>query len=223
MEQRTLVILFIGLAAVVGVAWWQLQRDNAALMTQPPAPTAVTNTLSPSQVQILPSDPSRGSAAAAVTVVEFSDFQCPYCAQLAPELAQVMANHPTDVRLVWKDLPLPQHDQAASAAEAAQCAGLQGKFWNYHDGLFQQQSSLGPALYQQLAVQLGLASSSFSLCLSQHQTLPLIQRNAAMAAAAGVDGTPYLIMNGQAYNGALTADALEQAIQQAKAASHQPG
>ena len=86
--------------------------------------------------------PSPGGASASVEIIEFSDFQCPYCQSVAPVLKQLMAKYGDRVKLVWKDFPLPNHPDARPAAEAALCANDQGKFWAYHDKLFDNQSEM---------------------------------------------------------------------------------
>jgi protein-disulfide isomerase len=116
---------------------------------------------------------------------------------------------------VWKDFPLPQHAQAPAAAEAAQCAGAQGKFWEYHDLLFQAQDNLGDATYQAIAAQLGLDAARFASCRANHERQPLIKRNFEEGVAAGVDSTPYLLVNGTAWSGVFTADELDGMLRQA--------
>ena len=205
----------LAFALVFGQATWHLYQESASLnVVPPPSPASpVLPTELPSQLTILPADPVQGSSTAKVTIVEFSDFQCPYCAQVAPILASAVTQSQGRVRLVWKDFPLPTHPEAEAAAEAAQCAGQQGKFWQYHDQLFQNQSTLGPSLYTSLAASLGLATDQFQLCLTQHQLEPFIQRNVAEATAIGINATPSLVIGGQLYSGTFTADQLAQYIQ----------
>jgi protein-disulfide isomerase len=210
-----LVWLFLVVAVVLATAVWRL--NNYQLSTNSNQPTTISYqssiTKSPSQVEILPSDPSLGpSQGAKVTIIEFSDFECPYCAEVAPLLKSVVNNHPGEVRLVWKDFPLPSHSQAALAAEAARCAGLQGKFWDYHDKLWLKQSELNQTVYYDLADEVGLNRIKFNQCVSDRQTGPLVERNFAEGQAVGVDGTPWLVINGQVYSGSITLTELEQII-----------
>ena len=99
---------------------------------------------------------SRGNKAAPVTIVLFSDFQCPFCSRVEPTLEQVLATYGDKVRVAWKHQPLAFHPNAVPAAEAAEAAREQGKFWEMHDALFQNQQALSPETYERLARQLGL-------------------------------------------------------------------
>jgi protein-disulfide isomerase len=114
---------------------------------------------------------------------------------------------------VWKDFPLPSHAEAFAAAEAAQCAGSQGRFWEFHDKLFARQAELGPALYQSLGVELGLSAEPFDRCRSQHTFKSLIEHNLAEGAAIGVDSTPFLVVGNKVYRGTFTADELQAFLQ----------
>ena len=118
------------------------------------------------EVEIEATDPSLGRASAPVTVIEFSDFQCPFCQRVAPTLKQVRETYGDKVRIVWKDFPLTQiHPQAFKAGEAAHCAGEQGKFWEYHDRLFANQQPLQPDDLKKHAAELGLDAAAFNACL----------------------------------------------------------
>jgi len=103
--------------------------------------------------------------------------------------------------------------QAQAAAEAAQCAARQGKFWEYHDALFQVQDNLSDIMYLSLAGEVGLNYETFSSCLTNHATLPLVERNLAEGTAIGVDGTPFFIINGQAVSGLITPEQLQALVQ----------
>ncbi len=161
---------------------------------------------------IFPVDPTLGPADGRVVIIVFSDFQCPFCAQVAPVLRAAVEKHQGVVKLVWKDFPLPQHQAAVPAAEAAQCAAQQGKFWQYHDALFANQARLGDELYQELAGAAALDMIKFGACRREHASQPLITRNLEEAAAARVDSTPYLFINGQPWSGVVTAEELDQLI-----------
>ena len=175
----------------------------------PPVNSAIGSTKLPSQVSIFPSDPVLGTAEAKVNIIEFGDFECIYCAEVAVTIKKVINENPGKIRLVWKDFPIPSHTNAQAAAEAAQCAARQGKFWQYHDVLFQNQSNLNEANYLSLAGQVGLNYEKFNQCLKNHETLPLVQNNFAEGQAIGVDGTPYFIINGEVFSGILTEDQLK--------------
>ncbi len=168
----------------------------------------------PAQVQVFAADPSLGSGTANVTIVEFSDFQCPYCAQSAPAARQAVESSGGKARLVWKDYPVPGHDEALPAAIAAQCAHQQGKFWQYHDVLFREQARLGNDAYVELAGEVGLRLPQFIRCLDGKETQAIVERNRREGDAIGIDGTPYFVINGQAWSGLLTASDLEAIIRQ---------
>ncbi len=200
--------LTLAAALVVAIGVGRAVVDQGRI-SQQSAPAPELQQKSPQAVSVFPTDPIRGPADAPVTVVVFSDYQCPYCADVEPLLSEVVQNPPgRKVRVVWKDFPLPQYAESQPAAEAAQCAALQGKFWEYHDALFAEQGKLGAARYQEIASSLGLNSATFQQCLTRHQTLPLITQNQQEGTAIGVDGTPFLVVNGQAFSGTVTRDEL---------------
>ncbi len=158
-------------------------------------------------------DPSRGSPAAPVVIVEFGDFQCPFCRASAPTMRQVLAKYPEAVRLIYRDFPLVDvHDQAVAAAEAANCAGAQGKFWEYHDRLFEDQGRLGDELYQAQARELGLDLVTFNRCREGHLQLADIQADYEAGVAAGVRGTPTWFVNGYKIQGDIPLDVWDQFI-----------
>lgn len=216
MGRKYLVLFFILIALVFATAIWQLRSQNSKLLSESSnLSTNITNNLptkSPEQITILPDDPILGNVSAPTTLVEFSDFTCPYCAEMAPILAEVIGGSNGEIRLVWKDFPLPDHKEALGAAEAAQCAGRQGKFWEFNNKLFANQDRLGAEFYRSLAAELGVDLVIFARCLDKHETLPLIQYNMAEAAAIGVDGTPYFIAKGKVYSGTLTMDEVKEFI-----------
>jgi protein-disulfide isomerase len=151
---------------------------------------------------------SRGPANAKVTVVEFSDFHCPYCRRVQPALTQLLQRYPNDVRLVYKDLPLDSlHPQARDAAEAARCAGDQGKFWEYHDALYGAGPDGSAAALKAMAEKVGLDVAAFEQCVASDKHAEAVQRDAEEAQALGATGTPAFFINGRAASGALPLDA----------------
>ena len=148
--------------------------------------------------------PSTGPDDAPITIVEFSDFQCPYCqAWYQQTYPQLMAAYPNQIRFVYRDLPLPMHPEAVPSAEAADCAGEQGAFWQFHDALFSSKYSLGRAGYEQYAADLGLDTAAFTTCLDDHRYQAEVQADAADAAKLGLNGTPSFVINGRILIGAL--------------------
>lgn len=148
------------------------------------------------------SDPFRGPAAAPVVLTEFSDFQCPSCRAVEPVLKQVLDAYPTQVKLVYVTYPLPMHPYAEQAAIAALCANEQGKFWDYHDRLFDQQPEWSPSkdvrpLLNRYAVDLSLDHDRFDDCVASGRMLPTLRADIARGTALKIEGTPTLFVNEQ--------------------------
>jgi protein-disulfide isomerase len=154
-------------------------------------------------IEVSADDPAIGSASAPVTLVEFSDFQCPFCQRVAPTLKQVKEKYGDKVRMVWKDFPLTQiHPQAFKAGEAAHCAADQGKFWEYHDRLFANQQALQPADLKKHAADLGLDAVAFSTCLDSSKHGERVRDGVAEGSRLGVNSTPTIYINGRVLSGA---------------------
>jgi protein-disulfide isomerase len=158
------------------------------------------------------SAPVLGPRNAPVTVVEWSDFQCPFCGRVEPTLEQLRDEYKGKIRLAWKNQPLPFHPNAMPAAEAAMAANEQGKFWEFHDALFKRQNELGPALYDDVAKQIGLDLSRFHASIEAHKHAAQIHADMAAGTAVGADGTPTFFINGKKLVGALPIDSFKQVI-----------
>jgi protein-disulfide isomerase len=160
----------------------------------------------------------KGDQNAPVTIVEYSDFQCPFCGAFYPTMQQVMADYQGKVRWVYRHFPLTSiHPNAEPAAEASECAGEQGKFWEFADKMFTNQDSESPAFYESTAVALGVNKAKFDACLAAKKYVSKIQAQAQGGASAGVNGTPgsYVISkNGtvQQIQGALPYASVKQMI-----------
>jgi protein-disulfide isomerase len=160
-------------------------------------------------------DPARlrGEPNAPVTIVEFADFQCPYCRTVETVLAQLRDKYQSKVRFAFRDFPLRAiHPQAQAAAEASRCAGEQGKFWEYHDLLFANQSRLNADTYRDLAGSAGLDGERFAACLASGKYRAQIENDLAAGAASGVSGTPAFIINGTVLTGSQPLSAFEKII-----------
>jgi protein-disulfide isomerase len=163
-------------------------------------------------------NPSRGAANAAVTIVEFSDFECPACKQLNTSMEIVLRSYGSDVRQVWKNMPnTSTHPTALAAAVAAQCAFQQNKFWEYHDEVFNRQTYLTTDQLTQIGQDIGLNMDAFSKCLTTQDTLPTVQRDYDEGIALGILATPTIYINGTAYTGALTTEKLTAYVEAAMA------
>jgi protein-disulfide isomerase len=155
------------------------------------------------EVAIAPDDPSVGAASAPVTVVEFSDFQCPFCQRVMPTLKKLREAYGDRVRIVWKDFPLTAiHPQAFKAAEAGQCAKEQGKFWELHDRMFANQQALQPEFLKKYAGELGLDAAKFNACLDMAKYAERVQEHMGIGNALGVSSTPSVFINGRLVAGA---------------------
>ncbi|MBA3651628.1 MAG: DsbA family protein, partial [Chthoniobacterales bacterium] len=148
-------------------------------------------------------DPVRGNAAAPVTIVEFSDYQCPFCARDNPTLAKVRETYGDKVKIVFKDYPLPNHPQAPKAAEAARCAGEQKKYWEMHDAMFANQRALEVPALKQTARAIGLEGAAFDSCLDSGKYAAAIRGDTELGERMGVNSTPTLYINGRALMGAV--------------------
>jgi protein-disulfide isomerase len=139
----------------------------------------------------------KGNKNAPITVVEFSDFQCPYCARFAPTIDEVLKAYPNDVKFVYKDFPLSFHKQAKNAAKAARAAGEQGKFWEMHDLIFANFAKVNEVMFKDFATKLNLDMNKFLADFSGTKYDNLIQQDINLGRKAGVTGTPSLFMNGK--------------------------
>ena len=153
-----------------------------------------------------------GGAKAPVTIVEFSDYQCPFCSRAEVTVDQVMKAYGDKVRLVFRDFPLPMHAQARGAAEAANCASAQGKFWPYHGKLFANQSALGDDKLKEYAKDLGLDTAKFEQCLAAKPFKAAIDKDIADASKVGVTGTPAFFINGRMLSGAQPFEKFKEVI-----------
>jgi protein-disulfide isomerase len=146
--------------------------------------------------------PSRGPKEAPVTIVEFSDFECPYCGGLYPTLKQIEENYKDKIRIVYRQFPLNNiHPNAQKAAEASLCANEQGKFWQFHDAMFLDQKNLSVDALKAKAATLAMNTQTFSSCLDSGKHAAAIQESLSEGSKAGVDGTPALFINGRFLGG----------------------
>lgn len=161
----------------------------------------VTESLPPFRMSVAATGPAKGPAKAPITIVEFADFECGYCAKAGATVAEVMKKYPGKIRLVFRDFPLGFHQNAVPAAVAARCAGLQGKYWEMHDALFAA-GSLNAATYTELAKEIGLEPTAFATCQADPRHAAAVRADQADGAKAGVSGTPAFFINGVPLSGA---------------------
>jgi protein-disulfide isomerase len=142
-------------------------------------------------------EPFKGNGTARVAVIEFSDYQCPFCSRYTKDVLPQIRTDYVDtgkIKYVFRDLPLSFHKQAFKAAEAAHCAGAQGKFWEMHDTLFQNQSALAPEQLAAHAKTIGVDDAQFQQCLDSGKFAADINKDIADAGAAGITGTPTFLV-----------------------------
>ncbi len=162
--------------------------------------------------------PIRGPKVAPVTIVEYSDFHCPYCRRVQPTLLQLLAKYPTQVRLVYKHLPLDGlHPQARKFAEASWCAAEQDRFWQFHDAVYGAANAAATPLAD-LAGKSGLDVARFETCLASGKAAPVVQAQADEGARHGVNGTPGFFINGRSLSGAVPFETFVRVIDEELAA-----
>ena len=185
------------------------------------------NNLSPTADNIRPvnaNDHIRGNPNAAVAIVEFSDFECPFCRRLHPTLTQIISDFPDDVKWVYRHFPLTQiHSRALQASLASECVAELGgndAFWTFTDRVFENQRNLGDSLYKEIAGDLGLPSEEFSTCLDSRRHNALVQEDLQDVIRSGGRGTPFAVVingNGETFpfSGALPYEQLRSIIEAA--------
>lgn len=169
--------------------------------------------------------PSTGSKEAAITIIEFSDFQCPYCRESQGVLKHLLQDYRNEVRLVFKHLPLDIHAEAFTSARAAFCAGAQGLFWQYHDALFAAPALSSEAL-SSAASNLGLSVTRFKACVSSEASSAAVRKDVREAQLMGINSTPTFIVNGKVLRGAIGFEEfkaiIERELKAARGGSYKP-
>lgn len=222
MEKPKVILVFGGLAllaifVLIGFARLSFEQSIESTLAQydQSSRQSVQRSLSDGTVvtppPVLPTDPAVTPDNYSLTIIEYADFECPYCQQMAGVLAEVLFQR-EGIRYVWKDLVIPGHPQAKPAALAARCAQEQDKFWAYHDILFANQELLGPEFYTEAAKELSLDEERFSACIAANRYLPQINRGLDEANQYGIDGTPYLFIGSTRIDRLVTASELNDII-----------
>ena len=191
-----LVPAFVALASTAGCATGTRSAEQPAV----PSPTTAPQV----DQRIL------GSADAPVMIIEFTDLQCPYCARFARDTWPQLRERYVDtgkVRFATRDLPLPFHEFALPAAVASRCAGQQGKFWEYREALFRDQSRLGQAPYAELAATFGLDATRFEACRADPKVEQEVRADMKLAASSGISATPSFVI-GRVVNGAFEGEVI---------------
>ncbi len=197
------------------IAAAEVNAPSAAAPSAGNAPSANMQTLADE-------DAFLGAENAPVTLVEFSDYQCPFCERFYSDAEKQIREQYVKtgkVKFIYRDFPLSFHENAQKAAEAAECAGEQGKYWEMHDKLFESGVSGGVAGFKQYAQQLRLDTGKFNTCLDSGQMAPEVQKDFSDGQRAGIQGTPGFIINGQLVSGAQPFSVFQQVIDAALAAN----
>jgi protein-disulfide isomerase len=192
----------------------QKQEKARALFDQLKKEAEVKVTLSEPRKQVEAKGPARGPDSAKITIVEFSDFECPFCSRANETVDKVMEAYAGKVRLVFRHYPLDFHKKAPKAAEASLCANEQGKFWEYHNQLFANQQKLDPPQLKEHATSVGLDAAKFSECLDSGKMASVVQADMAAGKKAGVNGTPAFFINGVMLSGAQPLEEFKRVIDQ---------
>lgn len=191
----------------------RIQSARGAYVETLKAKTPVRMMLDPPRMTVSAGNsPVRGPATAPVELIEFADFQCPYCLAASPTVKRVLDTYGDRVRLVYRNYPLPNHPQARPAAEAAQCANEQGQFWPYHDRLFSEAGKLSDADLKATATALGMDAAKFNKCVDDHKYSKVVDTDAQAGNEAGVTGTPAFFINGRLLTGAQPFDVFKRLI-----------
>ncbi len=193
----------------------QGKEHMGKLIEELKAKHGVTLALAPPElprVEVEAKGPARGPQAAKVTIVEFSDFQCPFCGREAPVVDKLMKDYDGKVKLVFRHFPLDFHPFAAKAAEAGACAGDQGKFWEMHDKMFGNQQKLAVDDLKGYAKSISLDPAKFDKCLDGGEKKAMVDADQKAGSAAGVNGTPAFFINGIFVNGAVPYEQLKETV-----------
>jgi protein-disulfide isomerase len=200
----------------------RFNKAKAAYLVKLRTQSNILITLQPPSANVnLANSILQGSPNAQVVLVEFADYQCPYCQKVHPDIAKLKQEFGDKLSIAFKDFPLPMHPYAEKAAEAARCAGAQGKFWEYHDALFTEKKLEVPQLKEQ-AVAMHLDTAAFDKCLDSGEQAAVIQKDYAEGKKLGITGTPSFFVNGHYFSGAANYTMLRDMVHQQLVAASAP-
>ncbi|GAP12930.1 protein-disulfide isomerase [Longilinea arvoryzae] len=219
-RQRTslvwVVVMLLGFGLGLGTGFLVWGKQAAPAKADPVQAAVIEPTATqPLTRYTIPTDgePALGPDDAPITLVAFSDFECPYCQKWYAETwPQIQKNYGDQVRLVYRDFPLPMHANAQPAAEAAACAFEQGKYWEFQDLIFNSGEALGDSTYQDFAQQLGLDVDAFKTCYEGGRYRDEVEADRDWASELGVSSTPTFFVNGIALVGAQPYETFQQVI-----------
>jgi protein-disulfide isomerase len=212
LEEQVLQILREHPEAIVeSVQAYQAKMQNQLMQSQ----QAFVQQMKANPDAIIGQSPITGAPDKKILLVEFSDFQCPYCSQAHKTIKQFMTKHQDEVTLVYKHFPISNiHPEALPAAKAAFAAGQQGKFWQYHDALFTQQNKLSEQFYLETAQNLNLDLEKFNS--DRNNAEKAITEDLILGESVGISGTPFFVMNGATFSGAVQLSDVEDVLARVK-------
>jgi protein-disulfide isomerase len=201
----------------------RIARAKAAYLLSLRAAATVTLHLAPPRAPLSMNEaPRRGPADARVTLLEYADYECPYCQQIQPAVDKLEQEYKGTVAFLYKDFPLPMHPNAEKAAEASQCARIQGKFWEYHDVL-EKTKQLDPAALKSHARTLQLDTVAFDKCLDNGEAADVVKATASEADKLQLQGTPTFFVNGRYVSGTVSYEKLRGVVEEELSASKASG
>src|SRR6478736_7322520 len=201
-----LVALVVGV--FIGQTWNKSGGDSATAV-----PTAALPDSNVERYKIpVGNAPTKGPEHAKVTIVQWSDFQCPFCSRVEPTIDQIMKAYGKDVKVVWKNNPLPFHQNAMPAAQVASAAAAKGKFWEMHDKLFKNQQALDRPSLEKYGKEIGLSDSDLKDALDNNKYTQQIKAEQEEAAKFGARGTPAFFINGRPLSGAQPFESFKKVI-----------
>ncbi|MBD3251587.1 thioredoxin domain-containing protein [Candidatus Uhrbacteria bacterium] len=229
-SMAVIALIFMMTMFMQGTGVLAMNDGNERVAAAPTAPTAAAD---PAAAPTAPTPPAapvppvtdadhiKGAENAKVTLIEYSDFECPFCTRHVDTLEQLLADYPNDVRIVYRHFPLSFHPMAQPAAVASECAALQGKFWEMHDELFAlaEGAGLSDDGIKNLAPTLGLNAEAFNSCYDNQDTASDVDEDYQSGIAAGVGGTPGTFVNGQLVEGAVPFETFKQIVESEGASS----
>jgi len=201
--------ILLGFIASFNFACCKCPSPQAA--GRPEAPSLEERMKNPVKVDV-GSAPTRGPSGAPITIVEFSDFQCPFCKRAVSTLEQLMKEYDGKIRWAFRHHPLPFHSMALSAAKASLAANEQGKFWEMHDRLMENQANLSDETIRKIAKEIGLNMNKFEKAWNSDRFKPQIEEDIRFAEANGATGTPTFYINGVIVKGAQPIDSFRAVI-----------
>jgi len=178
--------------------------------------------LAPPSIEVATGNRVRGPAKAPVTIVEFSDYECPFCKRAEATVQKVLATYGDQIRFAYRDFPLDMHANARAAAEAAHCANAQGKFWKYHDQLMAA-DALSAAAFGEIADRVGLDREAFGRCMKEKTFAAEVDADLEAGERIGVSGTPVFFINGRIVDGAESFEEFQKIIDDELARRSEPG